>query len=126
MSTSGWVGVDLDGTLARYDGWAQGGIGEPVPAMLARVKQWLKDGITVKIFTARVGTGAGYSSGSGRSDDDDFVREQRLLIEEWCERHFGQKLPVTAAKDFAMDCLYDDRCVQVEMNTGRLIGVDNQ
>ena len=37
MSLSGWIGVDLDGTLAEYHGWNGGAIGEPVPAMLARV-----------------------------------------------------------------------------------------
>jgi hypothetical protein len=31
-------------------------------------------------------------------------------------------LPITNCKDFAMVELYDDRCVQVEANTGRLIG----
>ena len=34
-----WIGVDLDGTLARYDGWrGLDRIGEPVPVMLARVR----------------------------------------------------------------------------------------
>lgn len=32
---SGWIGVDLDGMLAYYDGWSNGTIGEPIPLMLA-------------------------------------------------------------------------------------------
>ena len=45
MSTSGWVGVDLDGTLAQYDGWkGVDHIGDPVPKMLERVRNWLADG----------------------------------------------------------------------------------
>lgn len=116
--TSGWIGVDLDGTLAHYGKWNGGQIGEPVPAMLERVKKWIAEGVEVRIFTARVGFGAGYSEESGRSDDADFSREQRELIEAWCEKHVGKKLPVTAVKDFKMIELWDDRCVQVQKNTG--------
>lgn len=46
MSTSGWIGVDLDGTLALYKGWSGGTIGEPVPLMAARVKDWLERKMT--------------------------------------------------------------------------------
>jgi len=36
-----WIGVDLDGTLAVYDGWrGPEHIGPPVPAMVERVKRW--------------------------------------------------------------------------------------
>lgn len=117
MSASGWIGVDLDGTLAKYEKW-DGGIGEPIPLMVERVKKWLADGVEVKIFTARVGFGAGYSSESGRSDDEKFAEEQRRIIEAWCEVHIGQKLPVTATKDFRMIELWDDRAIQVIPNTG--------
>lgn len=44
MSAGGWIGVDLDGTLAEYGGWKGADhIGAPVPAMLARVRAWLAD-----------------------------------------------------------------------------------
>ncbi len=118
MTYSGWIGVDLDGTLAKYNGWNGGQIGEPVPAMVERVKKWLAEGAEVRVFTARVGFGAGYSAESGRSDDADFAREQTKLIEDWCEKHIGQKLKVTAVKDFTMIELWDDRAVQVIPNTG--------
>lgn len=120
MTQSGWIGVDLDGTLAKYGIW-DGSIGEPIPLMVERVKIWIALGVEVKIFTARVGFGAGYSAESGRSDDELFANEQRTLIEAWCEKHLGQKLPVTATKDFRMIELWDDRAVQVEMNTGRRV-----
>ncbi len=103
MSLSGWIGVDLDGTLAEYHGWNGGAIGEPVPAMLARVKEWLAKEQAVKIFTARACTGDA---------------EQIALIKAWCVKHVGQELEVTATKDFAMIELWDDRCVQVVPNTG--------
>jgi len=51
---SGWIGVDLDGTLATYGGWkGPDDIGAPVPAMMKRVKRWIGEGREVRIFTAR-------------------------------------------------------------------------
>lgn len=36
----GWIGVDLDGTLAHYEGWkGVEHIGEPIPAMVERIWQ---------------------------------------------------------------------------------------
>ena len=98
----GWIGVDLDGTLAEYGGW-QGPdhIGEPIERMLRRVKFWLFQGQEVRIFTARAS-----------------VPEQIPPVEAWCEKHLGQKLQVTNQKDFGMIELWDDRAVQVEFNTG--------
>jgi hypothetical protein len=98
----GWIGVDLDGTLAVYDSWKGGEIGEPVPAMAFRVRKWLADGKEVRIMTARAS-----------------VPELIPAIETWCETHFGKKLPVTNVKDFSMIELWDDRAIQVEPNTGR-------
>ena len=51
----GWFGVDLDGTLAFYDGYKGEVIGAPIPKMIDRVKRWISKGRTVKIMTARVG-----------------------------------------------------------------------
>lgn len=102
---SGWIGVDLDGTLAHYDGWKGiDHVGAPVPAMLARVKAWLAAGHTVKIFTARVCREA---------------EEVTAHIHTWCETHGLPALEVTNVKDFGMIELWDDRAVQVEPNTGR-------
>lgn len=99
---SGWIGVDLDGTLAMYEGWkGPTMIGDPVPAMLARVKGWMDQGREVRIFTARAS-----------------VPDQVQFVEEWCEKHLGAILPVTNVKDFAMIELWDDRCVRVQANTG--------
>jgi len=112
MSTSGhrgWIGVDLDGTLAHYDGWKGiTHVGDPIPKMCARVKCWLAEGKEVRIFTARVTEGL-----DGRD-----VEQARHAVEAWCEIHLGQKLPVTNVKDFGMIELWDDRAVQVIINTG--------
>jgi hypothetical protein len=113
--TAGWIGVDLDGTIAKYDGW-QGPdhVGEPIEPMVALVKDWLRSGKDVRIFTARVST-----DGSAKRNAE--VRIAHWAIRDWCKKHLGWELPVTCSKDFGMQVLYDDRCVQVESNTGRLI-----
>jgi hypothetical protein len=106
MNDRGWIGVDLDGTLAEYDGWKGiNHIGKPIPKMLERVKAWLLKGETVKIFTARV----------SRLNDGFAARR---FIENWCLANLGAVLPVTYKKDLAMRELWDDRCVQVIPNTG--------
>lgn len=105
--SNGWIGVDLDGTLAVHDVW-QGfeHIGEPIPAMVNRVKQWLAEGITVKIVTARA---------ANTSE----LREIAIpVIEQWCLTHIGQVLEITAEKDYGMIELWDDRAVTVLANTG--------
>lgn len=107
----GWIGVDLDGTLATYapgDFKRHGPchIGEPIPRMVARVIGLLNQGETVKIFTARA------------SDPDPEVIP---AIKAWCLKHLGVELEVTNVKDFEMKTLYDDRAIQVRTNTGWIV-----
>ena len=117
---NGWIGVDLDGTLAEYHGWeSEEHIGEPIPPMLARVKAWLAAGIEVRIFTARVDGGES-AAAVGNPNAEKFRDVERVkgFIERWCEKHIGQKLPITNRKDYGMVELWDDRAVQVRPNTG--------
>lgn len=112
MSTKGWIGVDLDGTIAEYTGWkGHRHIGQPIRPMVERVKRWLKEGWEVRIFTARV---------SAR----DGAEKQEVIkaVQDWCEEHIGTLLSVTCEKDYAMVELWDDRCVQVIPNTGEPVG----
>jgi len=151
-SSSGWIGIDLDGTLAEYGKW-QGvdHIGAPIPLMVARVKRMIAEGINVRIYTARVhGHGSPILEGaSERRAAIKNLQEMRETaeaeqvaeidgqianleaegqvdvitpIQDWCEEHLGKRLPVTNVKDFGMIQCYDDRAVQVEMNTGRIVG----
>ncbi len=100
-----WIGVDLDGTLAVYTSDSSiETVGEPVPAMLALVKKMIRNGIRVKIFTARA------------TDP-----EQLPIIRKWLKNQHLPELEITNVKDYYMTRLYDDRCIQVEKNTGRLI-----
>jgi hypothetical protein len=108
--SAGWIGVDLDGTIAHYDRFVGPlHIGDPIPAMVNRVKRWLTEGREVRIFTARV-------------SEEAVKAEVEKAIKAWCKRHIGQELAVTCIKDYQMIELYDDRAIQVEKNTGRLIG----
>ena len=105
---SEWIGVDFDGTLAEYHG--PNTIGKPVPAMVERVKKWLAAGKTVRVVTARV-----------NSRVEAGVRYlQTLIVQKFCEDNIGQRLEVTAEKDYEMLELWDDRAVSVETNTGRI------
>lgn len=96
-----WIGVDLDGTLAKRNGGAGKPIGAPVPAMAARIARWLEDGREVRIFTARAG-------------DPKEVRR----IKAWLIEHELPSLKITNKKDLGMGELWDDRAVRVEIDKG--------
>ncbi len=108
-----WIGVDFDGTLAYYEpGTFQPFVfGDPIMPMVERVKRWLAEGYEVRVFTARVAQPG---------------RLVRGLIEKalkaWCLTHIGQELEITNEKDMDMLEFWDDRAVQVKMNTGEPVG----
>lgn len=105
-----WIGVDLDGTLAIHErGEGIESVGEPIMPMVARIRRWLKQGLEVRVCTARVS--------SIYSD----AEAQRIMIEKWCLDNIGQALPVTCEKDGEMLELWDDRAVAVERNTGKAL-----
>lgn len=98
----GWIGVDLDGTLAHFEEWRGfEHIGTPILPMVRRVRRWLAEGREVRIVTARASTPSAIP-----------------WINEWCREHLGQALTVTDTKDYGMVELWDDRAVQIIPNTG--------
>ena len=103
----GYIGVDLDGTLAHYDGRIDE-VGEPIEPMLYRVKQWLAEGREVRIITARV------------SPEWSDLEYQTEIIRAWCLKHLDVELVVQCHKSGDMLQLYDDRAVGVMHNDGRL------
>jgi hypothetical protein len=111
-----WIGVDFDGTLAFYDKWhGPTHLGEPLPEMVSRVKQWIAEDKNVRIFTARC-----------YSPIDDAIAQREaamalLAMQEWCLKHLGAVLPITCVKDYGMTEFWDDRAVQMEKNTGKPI-----
>lgn len=123
MSNNGWIGVDLDGTLAEYHGWInETHIGKPIHAMVNRVRKWLAEGKEVRVFTARVY----YNPEDGDTVDvpnegTAKTPDQRVVvttIQDWCKLNIGVILPITCTKDYGMIELWDDRCVRVVSNTG--------
>lgn len=120
--SKGWIGVDLDGTLAYYTHW-QGAhhIGKPIPAMLARVKAWIAQGKTVKIFTARVGPPPAGSSNKEILQREVDRKRFDVAWAAWCDENGLPLLEPTATKDYGMIECWDDRAVQVVPNTGETI-----
>lgn len=111
LDTREWIGVDLDGTLIEDTGWKGAEhFGRPIRKMMERVHRWLGEGRRVKIFTARANPiidieGERYS-------------DRMFHLRKWIMENFGQELEITYEKDLWMTELWDDRCVQVVINTG--------
>ena len=100
-----WIGIDFDGTLAFQEyGAVDEEIGRPLQPMIKRVRDLLRNGNEIKIFTARV----------HRANE----------IQDWLEKVGLPRLEVTNIKDTEMVMLFDDKAVQVERNTGELISED--
>lgn len=100
-----WIGVDLDGVLAKYHGSMGNAIGEPIKPMVAKVKEWLEAGREVRIFTAR-------ASSPG----------QLVAVKRWLRENGLEDVPVTNIKDFDMVALYDDKAMRVQRNIGHICG----
>jgi hypothetical protein len=117
----GWIGVDLDGTLA-VDDWAPGcytgEIGAPIPLMVLRVREWIAQGYEVRIFTARVSR----VNRDGARKTELAMKLVQDYIGDWCEKHIGKRLDSVCEKDYSMVALWDDRAVQVVKNTGERVG----
>jgi hypothetical protein len=103
--------VDLDRTLAYFDEWKGAtNIGEPIPAMLQKVKEWLAKGDKVTIFTARISPDSRYTKLAD-------VEGATKAVKAWCVKHLGQELDVTCQKTM-FDVVYDDRAEHIDINTG--------
>jgi len=99
-----WIGVDLDGTLAHYDGWKGfEHIGDPIPATVDLINKLISEGTKVKIFTARaIDPGA------------------IPTILDWIKVHNLPDMEVTNIKDLGMIALIDDRAIRININSGEL------
>ena len=140
----GWYGFDLDGTLAKYDGWKGiDHIGEPVKPMVELMKRMHDEGKVVKIMTARVTPRENperrfnpyrsrpeYAGGEDPVDDERGVlwafynlKEwvARDFIADWCQHYLGFVPEIVYQKDPLMLELYDDRVKQVVPNEGWLV-----
>ena len=111
----GWIGFDLDRTLAIYSLEQGALIGEPIKPILQLVKSLIESGEDVRIFTAR----ANIDSYNGNAE---LLEYHINAIRIWCKKHIGKELPITCSKDFNTKKIYDDIAVHVVPNTGKLIG----
>ena len=140
ITSTGWIGVDLDGTLSKYEGnLAPTEIGKPIQVTVDRVRGWIKNKQEVKIFTARIAETRVTPTTIERQlrhaadygevlsvDAATMLIEMwnsqrsaiRRAINRWCQRNIGTTLEITNEKDFAMIQLWDDRAVRVTFNTG--------
>lgn len=82
--------------------------------MCELAKDLISKGINVKVFTARV----------ARDQSEKDLERAHDAIARWTKLHLGRALEATAEKDWNMIEYYDDRAIQVEYNTGKIIGQD--
>lgn len=100
----GWIGVDLDGTLAKYKSGQGSKIGDPVPQMVSKLKDWHKEKQEVRIFTARAETLHGKNE-----------------VINWLKKNNLPSFTVTNIKDSKMIELWDDKAIRVEKIREKLV-----
>ncbi len=138
----GWIGVDFDGTLAMFHDWVGWNVfGVPIPRMVERIQGWLGENKEVRIVTARIGLPKYHRRGKPVYASSPIVGNKRCRVTEqtytdddmqtaiqnWCEERVqrGWRPIVQCYKDGAMDELWDDRAVQVVVNTGRTLAEEH-
>lgn len=98
----GWIGIDLDGTLAFLSPKKFPEIGAPIKAMVEKINNLILDGeYDIKIFTAR-------------ACDPQEVERIKKWLKEWRLPNFE----ITNVKDYDCVQIWDDRARQVIFNTG--------
>ena len=96
------IGVDLDGTLAKYDGWKGiSWIGEPIQPIVDAALNKEKEGYEIIILTAR--------AGDSRSIP---------IIKNWLRNHNLPDWRITDRKDSSMKEIWDDLAKTVKLNQG--------
>lgn len=100
-----FIACDLDGTLAKYDGWkGKYHIGEVIPEVASAIAAAQKQGDEVWIFTARV------------SDPED--TKSMEIIHKWLSDNNIRVEGVTCVKFKFFTQFWDDRALQVIKNQG--------
>ena len=105
-----WLAVDLDGTLAIYDGWkGEEHIGDIIEPVAEKIKERVAEGWNVAIFTARVS--------SILSNE---VSHATSVIWKWIDDNdMSQYISgITAVKGKHFIEFWDDRAFAVEKNKG--------
>lgn len=104
-----WLAVDLDGTLAHYDGWKGiGNIGDPIKGIAEAIKARREAGWGIAIFTARV----------SEQHEQEAAEES---IWAWLDHHGIEVDGITCIKHKHFIEFWDDRAIQVIKNTGEFV-----
>src|SRR5947209_16992513 len=118
MTGRKWVGIDFDGTTVwknpHFTSEDFGKTGNPLPAMIALARDLLREGLDVRIFTARVTP----TLDPQRQRE---AAESTLVVQDFCIHHFGRALPITNAKDDDCAAILDDIAFHVTRNTGLVV-----
>lgn len=104
-----WLAVDLDGTLAVYNGWkGEDHIGDLILPMAEKIMKRVNDGWKVAIFTARV------------SGPEAEAAHAERVIWQWVEKHKMSAYisGITAIKHKHFREFWDDRSFHVMPNSG--------
>lgn len=97
--------VDLDATLAYYNSWSENEeIGEPIPLMKKQVLKWHKQGIKIKIFTARA-----------------WKEENIKKIKRWLLLNGFPLFKITNIKGLDCAIIIDDKAREAIRNTGNIV-----
>jgi len=94
------IAIDLDKTIAHYDGWINAyTVGEPLEGAVEFIRTLQQAGWYIYIFSARA---------------EDTV--SKSVIQEWVCKHFPflldtQKIFVTNVKSRDIECFVDDRAI---------------
>lgn len=106
------IALDLDGTLAEYNGWVNiDNIGPPIPKMWDLFIKWTSDpNVSVSIFTARAGT----------SGADEAIRN--WLIRHGLDNTTSEDIDITNVKHKCFTEYWDDRAIAVQRNSGEFKG----
>lgn len=103
-----WIGVELDGVLAKFTTWKGVDIiGDPIKPFVSLVKEYIKSGVAVKIFTQRV----------TQEDSSEYIFR-------WLRSNGLPELDITNEIDSNMTMLYSCNAVQVVKNLGLIVTSD--
>lgn len=110
------IAIDLDGTLAHYDGWkGEDHIGNVIPEMVAKMHAKIAEGYEFEIFTARVSPNMDFDVKEATNKYLSIM----MQIQDWCHKN---SIPyngnITCIKKKYFVEFWDDRAVHVVKNTG--------
>lgn len=109
-----WLAVDLDGTLAHYDGWKGiDHIGAPVKGIVDKIIQRYKEGWGIAIFTARV---------SEKHEAEQAEKAIWAWVDKYELHQFISGITCIKHKHFVE--FWDDRAKEVPKNSGMVVGID--